>query len=450
MERQLMDYVDRNQARLFAHIRELVRRPSENTPPAGAEGACQRYIESALTSAGCEPDLYELSEVTGLREHPLFFGSREYDGRPNIGARRGGAGGGRSLILSGHIDTVPRGTQPWTREAFGGKIENNRLYGRGSNDMKAGVAMNLFAVEALQSLGVRLNGDLIFETVVDEEFGGVNGTLAGRLRGYTADAAIVAEPSSLRVCPAQRGGRIAHITFSASGGILSQSDFPAGVVDQVTHFLTAVREFALGRRRNAPSHPLYAHHPDPVPVSVTKIFTAPWGMREPITVPEECKLELYWQLMPGETQADVEREFFEWFDQMVAAAPGLFARLPAVEFPIRWLPGSAIAPSEPLVRELAGCAEAVLHKLTPIVGIEGPCDMYIFHEFNIPAVLWGPSGGNTHAADEYVDLDSVTAAVKTLLLFICRWCGTESLRETVLAQIGSIQTRMNNFRSSGC
>jgi acetylornithine deacetylase len=423
MPQQLIDYVDCHRARLFAIVRDLVRLPSENTPPIGNENRCQQYVVSALKAAGCEPDVYELSEIAGLREHPLFFGTREYAGRPNVGARRRGTGNGRSLILSGHMDTVPRGTLPWTRDAFGGEIEANRLYGRGSNDMKAGIAINLFAMQALQELRISLRGDLMFETVVDEEFGGVNGTLAGRLRGYTADAAIVTEASSLRICPAQRGGRTAHITFSAPGGVLSQDDFPTGVVAQVMHFLAEVRKFAEQRKQNVPVHPLYAHHADPVPVSITKIFTAPWGASEPITVPEECRVEMYWQLMPGETQSDVEREFFEWFDQMIAAAPELFMRRPTVDFPIRWLPGSAIEPSEPLVTELAACAAVVLNQCPAIAGIEGPCDLFAFHHFNIPAVLWGPSGANTHGADEYVDLDSVVSAAKALLLFIGRWCG---------------------------
>lgn len=330
------------------------------------------------------------------------------------------------MVLSGHVDTVPRGTQPWTRDAFGGQVEGNRLYGRGSNDMKAGVAINLFVAEAANALHLRLAGDLIFETVVDEEFGGVNGTLAGRLRGYLADAAILSEPSFLRICAAQRGGRTVHITFSGAGGILSEGEYPAGAVDQLTHFLVEVRKFADQRRRNARPHPLYVQHPDPVPVSITKVFTSPWGTGEPITAPEECKVELYWQFMPGELQADVEGEFFSWFDDMVARAPGLFAQRPRVELPLRWLPGSAIAATEPLVTELSACAEAATGKQPPVAGIEGPCDMFAFHHFGIPAVLWGPRGGNTHAADEYVEIDSAIDAAKALLLFVCRWCGARA------------------------
>ncbi len=423
IETRVMDYVAGRHERLYGLIAALVREASENTPPTGKEGACQRYAASVLEAAGWMPELYEMSAVAGLTDHPLFAGGREYAGRPNLGARRKGTGGGRSLVLSGHMDTVPRGTQPWTRDAFGGQIEGNRLYGRGSNDMKAGVAMNLFVAEAVEELGLRLAGDLTVESVVDEEFGGVNGTLAGRLRGYVADAAVVTEPSFLRVCAAQRGGRTAHITFSGAGGVLSEGAYPSGAIEQVTHFLQDLPRFAAQRRDRVKPHPLYAHHPDPVPVSVTKIFTAPWGTGEPITTPEECKVELYWQLMPGETRADVEREFHAWFEQMMGSAPHLFRRRPALEFPIRWLPGSAIDPAQPVVTELVECAAQVLHERPAVVGIEGPCDLYVFHEFGIPAVLWGPRGGNTHAADEYVELDSVVAAAKALLLFVCNWCG---------------------------
>ena len=423
-EQRIADFVDQRQSRLIELTGSLIRIPSENTPPSGAERACQEHIAEVLRARGWQPELYDITEVKGLDQHPLFQPGRDYGNRPNLGARRKGKGGGRSLVLSGHIDTVPRGTQPWTRDAFGGEVDGNRVYGRGSNDMKAGVAMNLFIAESLTELGLHLAGDLIFETVIDEEFGGVNGTVAGRLRGFNGDAAVIAEPSFLRVCPAQRGGRTAHITFRAPGGVLTEGGFPRQVVQQLTHFLTHVPEFAEARRQKARVHELYARHEDPVPVSITKIFTSPWGTREPITIPEECKVEFYWQLMPGEAQEAVEQEFHEWLDDVVQSAPSLFAERPEVTFPIRWMPGSAILKSEPLVRELAACAQEVLGAEPPIVGIEGPCDMFVFHQaFSIPAVLWGPRGGNTHAADEYVEIDSLVAATKTLMLFVCRWCG---------------------------
>jgi acetylornithine deacetylase len=290
--------------------------------------------------------------------------------------------------------------------------------------MKGGVASNLFVVEALAQLDIQLTGDLIFETVVDEEFGGVNGTLAGRLKGFNGDAAIVSEPTFLRVCPAQRGGRIVHILLRSSGGILTSGEFPSGVIPQLRHILNAVQSFAAKRREKVRVHEFYAHHVDPVPVSITKVFTSPWGTTEPTTIPEECRIEMYWQLMPGENQAEVDKEFFEWLEAATRSASGLFPVPPEVQFPIRWLPGSAILKSEPLIGELVHCAARVSGHEPPIVGIEGPCDLYMFQQgFGIPAVLWGAKGGNTHAADEFLEIDSLIEATKTLLVFVCEWCG---------------------------
>jgi acetylornithine deacetylase len=204
--------------------------------------------------------------------------------------------------------------------------------------------------------------------------------------------------------------------------------FPVGVIDKLAFFLAKVKEFGIQRRQGARVHELYRNHLDPVPVSITKVTTGPWGTREPITIPEVCRTEMYWQTMPGETQGEVEEEFFAWLDSTVAASGGLFEKRPEVAFPIRWLPGSAISIQEHLVTEMASCSASVLGEPSPIAGIEGPCDLYVFHQgFAIPAVLWGARGGNTHGADEYLEIDSVIKAAKTLLLFTCRWCGVSEM-----------------------
>jgi acetylornithine deacetylase len=292
--------------------------------------------------------------------------------------------------------------------------------------MKAGIATNLFVFECVKKMDLELAGDLLFESVIDEEFGGSNGTLAGRLRGHNAAAAILSEPSSLRICPAQRGGRTVHIKFrSSSGGVLSSSQLSSGVVPQLTHFLASVNDFAAQRLARVQRHGMYAAHADPVPVSVTKVFTSPWGFNEPITIPDVAQVELYWQLMPGETQAEVEKEFDEWFRRVIDGAPDVFQEYPEVTKPIRWLPGSSIRATDPLVTELAASAERVLGKKPAIEGIEGPCDLFVFQQgFGIPAAVFGACGGNTHAANEYVEIDSVVAAAKTLMLFIAEWCGS--------------------------
>ena len=109
---------------------------------------------------------------------------------------------------------------------------------------------------------------------------------------------------------------------------------------------------------------------------------------------------------------------------MVGGAPDLFAELPEVSRPVRWLPGSAMSASQPLVTDLSACAEQALGFKPRIEGIEGPCDLFIFQQgFNIPAVIFGAKGAITHAADEFVEVDSLIAAAKTLLSFTAAWCG---------------------------
>ena len=248
------------------------------------------------------------------------------------------------------------------------------------------------------------------------------------MRGYNGDAAVITEPCGLRICPGHRGGRTAHITLRASGGILQKGGkFPSGVLDQLIYFLNALKDFAAQRRKTAPTHQLFGFSADPVPVSITKVHTSPWGTGEPITIPETCRIEMYWQLMPGEPQRKVEAQFFAWLDGMVAGAPELFPCKPEVTFPMRWLPGSVSPRSEPLVSKLSACAVKTLGNAVPVEGFEAPCDVYMFHQgFGIPAVVYGPRGANTHAADEYVEIDSAMAVAKSLLLFACDWCGVEA------------------------
>ena len=414
-EQDFRSYVKSRRERLAELVAELVRRPSENKPPNGSEAECQKLAAAHLKSCGADVLVYEPDQAPGIQDHSLYWPGRNYSDRPNVAGKIAGSGGGRSLILSGHIDTVPVGSEAWEHDPFGAEIVGDRLYGRGSNDMKAGVATNLFVAEALADMGIQLEGDLIVESVVDEEFGGVNGTLAGRLMGILAEAAIISEPSFLRICPAQRGGRTVDLTFTAPNDGLLGKYKGASVVEQLNEFLTRLEEFRQHRRKQFPRHKLYAHLEDPIPVSVTRISTAPWGMGEPTNNPSTCRVELFWQAMPGECLADIDDAFTTWL--------GTLSVRPRVEHPIRWLPGSAITAEHPLISELSSAAAAVLGTAPPVQGIEGPCDMFVFHEFGVPAVLWGARGSNTHNPDEYVELSSVEDAAAVLLSFVCRWCG---------------------------
>jgi acetylornithine deacetylase len=428
LAKRLDDALRDQEHALVDTLGKLVQTPSENLPPHGNEQTCQLQIAAWLRELEIEPDVYELAEVPELPRHAEYWPGRNYANRPNVNGILKGKGGGRSLILSGHIDTVPADTPvAWTHPPFGAVTEDGRLFGRGAWDMKAGVAMNLAVLRALRQAGIVLAGDLIFESVVDEEFGGVNGTLAGRLRGYNADAAIIGEPTALRICPAQRGGRTLHITLHGSGGILAGKQAGGRAVDQLTYVLSRLPELKERRTTRVGVHPYYTNSAEPFAVWVTNIATGKWGWIQPITVPEVCKMELYWQAMPDETQEEVEREFHDWWNEVVDARPDLFAVKPVIEWPMRFLPGCATPPDAPLVTEFATTA-ANLNMAAAIEGLDAPSDMYVFPRcFGTPAIMWGPSGGGAHQANEYVEVDSLVAATRALAHFVCRWCGAKDL-----------------------
>ena len=176
---------------LIAFAQSLVRIPSVS----GNEQAAQRAIAARYEALGLETDI-----VPSVREevesHPAFSDDAiPFVDRLNVIGRWRGRGAGRSLIVNGHMDVVPPGDiAKWTRDPWGGEINGDRLYGRGACDMKSGLASAVFAVNALQSMGVELNGDVLLESVIGEESGGV-GSLTTIIKGYRADACIIAEPN---------------------------------------------------------------------------------------------------------------------------------------------------------------------------------------------------------------------------------------------------------------
>jgi len=178
----------------------------------GNELCAQELIESTLSSVGADIDRFE-PDNDAMRGHPEYNPGHSYEGRPNIVGVIKGAGGGRSLMINAHADVVPAGAEGWLCPPYEPRIIDGRLYGRGACGMKAGGAAALMALETLHECGIKLAGDVIFESVVDEEGGG-NGTLACCLKGYKADAAVIPEPTGLSIMPAHMGWLFYRITFS--------------------------------------------------------------------------------------------------------------------------------------------------------------------------------------------------------------------------------------------
>jgi acetylornithine deacetylase len=161
-------------------------------------------------------------------------------------------------------------------------------------------------------------------------------------------------------------------------------------------------------------------------VQVTKVYAGGWGNQVPIAVPPEGRIELIVQTMPGEEREEVYREMMGWLEGLMTRYPDAFIVQPKIRFRIRWMVPTAIEPSHPLVLTMADCARQVIGQEPAILGAPYACDMFALHQiFHIPGILFGPAGANAHAADEYVDLESLFLFWETLLLFVLDWCGVE-------------------------
>jgi acetylornithine deacetylase len=414
---------------IVAVAQDLIRTPSRNTPPVGEESACQQYIAAYLRRAGLPADLYEPDQVPGLTTHPAYWPGRDYRDRPNVASTQIGRGGGRSLLLTGHVDTVVCVPAAWSAPPFAAEIRAGRLYGLGAVDMKGPLAAMLVLYKAVKELGLPLRGDLGFESVVDEEEGGVNSTIAGRLRDGPMDAAIIAETTDLKIYPAARGLLIPEFVFTSLKEdwlqVGTRTGPKADAIEQIGLALVHVKEL-VARRRTHPVHPLYAGYPDPRPVEVTKVYAGGWGSETPILVPSQGYIQLIVQALPGEERADVLREVEEWLESVMLRHPDAFATRPEIRFSIRWMAPTAMDPAHPLVTILSDSVAQTTGARPEIAGAPYACDMFALHQiFDMPAVIFGPRGGGAHAGDEYVELASLFTFWESLLLFVMSWCGMD-------------------------
>jgi acetylornithine deacetylase len=409
--------VDSLRDRLVTFAQELVRIPSVT----GSEGAVQAFVERTMRDAGLEVDVWEPDPVE-MAPYSLHIGEvASFSGRPNVVGTLRGFAGGRSLILNAHIDVVDAGDPArWTHPPFSGTIEDGKLYGRGACDMKSGLAANLFALEAVRLAGIPLSGDVIVQSVISEEDGGA-GAVAAILRGHTADAAIITEPTKLQILAAHCGSLVFRLLVPGKSAHGAVRDEGVSAVEKFAYLHRALLDFE--RERNAAiDHSLYRDIANKIPISVGVVRAGAWAS----SVPESLIAEGRAGLMPGETLDGFAREFVAAIDRAADADDWLREHRPVVE----WF-GGQFEPSEvpvdsPIARLVAAAHASAHGSVAAFAGATYGADMRHFVNLGkIPCVMYGAGDVRVaHYTDEFVPLDEVVALTKTLAVAIARWCGT--------------------------
>ncbi len=424
-------WVDDHVQDLLQLTEALIRFPSENQAPKGFERECQAFVADTMRGLNLELDIFEPPEVPGLVEHPIYWPGRDYHDRPNVvGTWRGNnPQAGRSLLFSSHADVV-MGNKGGRFPPFHPVREEGRLYGRGSNDMKGGLAASLMAVRCLQELGVRLNGDLLVETVVDEEMGGSNGTLASRLRGHNAEACIVAEPNGMMVSPAHRGGGMWEIALKGSPGMPFGSEELINPAYGIAHLVVAIEEWERARNARLSPPPLYADAPG-LPVVLSRVVADDFESGTGDGVPSKARLEVWVEEYAGTAFKEHYDDFIGYLEQVAARTPVIQKCEMQVKQVTRFLPGSAISSDHPIVKAVCREYEQVVGRAPEVRGAPFACDGYVFNLYSpTPCVILGPRGGNAHAPDEWVQIQDLVDLTKIFALTAAGWCGMkESTKE---------------------
>jgi len=393
--------------------------------PPRDEAALQTYLQGRLARLGAECDLWE-PPPTGTG-NPLVPDNIDFAGRPQLAARIAGTGAGRSLLLNGHIDAVsaePRGL--WSGDPFKAVVRDGQLYGRGSCDMKGGIACMLFALETLHRLGVKLAGDVVFCTDSDEESGGA-GSMACIARGVRADAGICAEPTGFNVWVACRGTNNPTLTIEGRAGHAEcthpdwREGGPVNAIEKLGPVLQAVHDLrAEWHLRPEHVHP-YLNPPDIVPTIVR-------GGEWMVTYPASCDLVFDVQYMPAMVNAaGTGQSVFDEVERRIAdavASDPWFA-----EHPLRWVWPCDTVPAEvpddhPVV-SLALEAGRAAGRDGVITGMDSWHDAATFTRWaQTPTVSFGPGDLLVaHAVDEHVPVCDLVDHAAAVAVALIRWCG---------------------------
>ena len=351
--------------------------------------------------AGCA---HVLAEVLGGWGFRLEW-QEVANGRANLLARIGTPQAGAPVLLfNGHLDVV--GVEGMHHPPFAPVIEGDLLYGRGSCDMKAGIAA--MCVAAWQAAQQPIRGEIVVAAVIDEEYESL-GTRAMLERGIRADVAVVTEPTRLAICPAHRGFVWLEFIFSGRAAHGSRYDLGIDAIQQAATVLTAlerVQQVVLPTR----THPLLGR------ASLhASTITGGTGWS---TYPEACTLCVERRTVPGETTASVLHEVETLLADLRRTDPTLSVTVSGSG----QLP-SDVAVDAPLVRRLCSASAGVRGVAPAIEGLSAWTDAALLNDAGIPAVCFGPGDiALAHAATEYVPLTEIDIATAVLTAFAIDWC----------------------------
>lgn len=430
---EVLEAVDRLVPRLVDTVADAVRIPSVNPKypgqvydqVVGAEADVSALMADLYREAGADVELVTVEK-----------------GRDNACGRVKGSGGGRSLLFNGHVDVVPVGnTGRWSRSPFSGQVTDTEIHGRGTTDMKGGVVAHGIAAVALRQAGVQLRGDLVLQSVVGEEVGDhLCGTTAALQAGYTADAAIVCEPTNFErglpnlvpVTPGLLWFSISLEGKAAHSGLRGLTIHPTldgellgvNTVDKFWIIYQALRHLE-DTWATYDRHPLF--RPGYFNLLPGVLTANPTGIFVPFFLADTLTVEYCVYHHPDRSNDDVIEEIERTITNACANDRWLTEHPPRFEWKLLW-PPYTLPEGHDLLPALMAAHTGAIDGLTappPVQeGFLGVCDLTWMDALGIKGLVYGPGVGKTaHAVDEYLMIDQLVTATKTYALLAMDYCG---------------------------
>lgn len=426
----VLAWIEDHQEEVIDFLSQIIQRNSTNPwfvdyKESLGEQEVQEYIGDFLKTLGLDVKLWEpnAEELKQYEGKPGYFEGRSFKGRPNLYGKLAGQGGGRSILLTGHADVVLADGE-WDYPPFDGVVKDGKIYGRGAVDMKGGIAAMIMALAAIVKSGVKLKGDVTVGTLADEEAGGM-GALDFIHQGYRADAAIMTEPTDLKIAPLCRGilwgkiivkGRAGHIE-------LEQGSYKTGgAVDAIqlarlimAHLDQKNKEWALLRR-----HPLL---PMPCQMYIAQIDAGVY----PTTFADKAVLTFNTQYLPSERDENhrgskLVAEIEKLIHDIAQTNDWMRENPPEVE----WILDADCAET-PFESEFVQTAVKASEGIGYDPQVEGSgfhTDMGWFVNVGIPTINFGPGEPRiSHQHNEHLDTQELITCTKIISSMIMDWCG---------------------------
>ncbi|HWL79573.1 MAG TPA: ArgE/DapE family deacylase [Roseomonas sp.] len=401
-----------------AFLQDLVRFPSRR----GEEAPLQDWMARELARRGYAVDRFTLADV-GLGAHEKgapMVGVDPAGSVQVVAAHRAKNPAGRSLILQGHIDVVPEGPEDmWTHPPYAAVVRDGWLYGRGANDMKAGVSCMVFAMDALRAAGFEPAADVYLQTVTEEESTG-NGALSTLLRGYRAEAVLIPEPTGHTLTRTHTGtlwfrlrvrGVPVHVAVAQDG---------TNAIMSAYHLIQALVEHTAKLNEAAAADSWYGEIRNPIKFNPGIIRGGDWASSTPAWCEVDCRIGLLPSMEVSEAMAGVERAV-----KAAARSDNFLANNPPE---VVWhgfqADGFVLEPGSEAEATLAAAHLAVHgapmgERRTTAVNDT----RYYGRYYDIPALCYGPKGDGNHGFDERTSLEDLRRCTATMARFIAEWCG---------------------------